>query len=210
MDAKTISAEVKRAKKRNNPNIRFIIFEEDANVWYFLITGLDEPYKGGEYIAKLTCLYKKNKQFPHIPPRFEMLTPNGVYDIGGPICISIGEFHMDQYRAVLGLIGFMSEVMNGLICYDTLGGGIRIRESSYEDKKLYARNSYKYNWDRYPHLMEKFVEFDEQYPNLEVVKNSKMKPPPNVESLCDEFEQIKLEAEQALELYSIVNEEDEE
>ena len=82
------------SKKDENINLISYMDEKDIRIWYFLITGLDEPYKEGEYIFKLTA----PNSFPQEPPSFEFCTPNGVYELGGKICISVGEYHKnDKY-----------------------------------------------------------------------------------------------------------------
>ena len=115
-----------KALKANNPNLITYVDENNLTIWYFLIKGLkDTPFEGGEYIFKL----KAPDQFPHKPPSFEFCTPNGVYDIGGKICISVGEFHANDkpgstgsygWRPSLGMYGFANEVLNGLINYKFL------------------------------------------------------------------------------------------
>ena len=67
-------------------------------VWYFLIGGLDTPFRGGEYLFKLIA----PDEFPQKPPKFEFLTKNGVYTPGGPICISVGDFHTNDDPARTG------------------------------------------------------------------------------------------------------------
>ncbi len=124
--------------------------ERDFRVWYFLIKGLDSPV-AGEYIFKLTA----PDCFPHLPPRFEFLTPNGTYEPGGPVCISIGEFHSGDkpgregsygWRPALGMGGFAVQVVNGLICHEMLDpDSIRIIQTTAEEKAALALASHAYN-----------------------------------------------------------------
>src|SRR6516164_7845329 len=74
-----------------HPNLLVWMDPQDIRIWYFLIVGLDAPFLGGEYIFKLTT----PNEFPHKPPTFEFMTQNGVYQPGGPICVSVGEFHAE-------------------------------------------------------------------------------------------------------------------
>ena len=67
-----------------HPNMLAVVDESDMRVWHFLIGGLDDPYKGGEYVFTLTA----PDDFPAKPPHLEFKTTNGVYAMGGAICIS--------------------------------------------------------------------------------------------------------------------------
>jgi ubiquitin-protein ligase len=132
------------------PNLFVAPDERDFRTWYFLIEGL-EPPTAGEYIFKLTA----PDSFPHKPPRFEFLTPNGTYEPGGPVCISIGEFHAGDkpgkagsygWRPALGMGGFALQVVNGLICHEMLDpASVRIIQTSAEEKNTLALESREYN-----------------------------------------------------------------
>jgi len=152
-----------RALKANNENLIPYVDETNIQIWYFLIKGLkDTPFEGGEYIFKLTA----PNEFPQKPPSFEFCTPNGVYDIGGKICISVGEFHANDrpgstgsygWRPSLGMYGFANEALNGLINYQYLDHGIRIISTSIKEKQKFAANSVEYNKKHYPELYTYFI-----------------------------------------------------
>jgi ubiquitin-protein ligase len=143
------------------PNLLARPDDQDLRVWHFLVAGLEEPYTGGEYLFRLTA----PDEFPARPPRFEFLTHNGVYALGGPICISIGEFHADNrpgrdgahgWRPSLGMHGFATQVVNGMIVPDTLGSGIRIDIQPRAIRAILAKNSRKTNACYYPSLVAAF------------------------------------------------------
>jgi ubiquitin-conjugating enzyme E2 J2 len=152
-----------KALKANNSNLIPYVDENNLTIWYFLIKGLkDTPFEDGEYIFKL----KAPDQFPHKPPSFEFCTPNGVYDIGGKICISVGEFHANDkpgstgsygWRPSLGMYGFANEVLNGLINYKFLDHGIRILSTATETKKKLASESIEYNKKYYSEIYTYFI-----------------------------------------------------
>lgn len=153
-----------KALKAKNDNLIPYVDERNITIWYFLIKGLkDTPFEGGEYIFKLTA----PNEFPHKPPSFEFYTPNGVYDIGGKICISVGEFHTNDrpgstgsygWRPSLGMYGFANEVLNGLINFQYLDHGIRIISTNIEIKKKLANDSIKYNIKNYSIIYNHFCE----------------------------------------------------
>lgn len=142
---------------------RFLWHYDNVRTVYVLCLNLEPPYAGGEFIVKLEL----GDSFPQSPPRFEVLTPTGVYVPGGPICISIGEFHANQapgsdgaygWRPALGLRGFMNEVVNGLYCPETLGHGIRIEVLPEWGRRKLAAQSKAHNEARFPGLMASFGE----------------------------------------------------
>ena len=147
---KILSNQFKNALATNDSNLIPFMDPIDVKNWFFLIKGLEDPFNNGEYIFKLTAPL----DFPHNPPKFEFCTPNGVYDLGGAICISVGEFHTNDkpgkdgahgWRPSLGMYGFARQVLNGLICYDGLESGIRLITTSTEIKQKLANNSVEYN-----------------------------------------------------------------
>ena len=163
----------KFVKSDDNPHLLCTIDERDIRVWYFLVGGLDKPYLGGEYIFRLTA----PDTFPQRPPSFDFCTVNGVFMPGGPICISIGEYHADEapgkdggggWRASLGMQGFATQVVNGLICHQALGSGIRIENTSDLEKAAAAAGSRAYNRSKYPELYGVFESIIESTPDSAV------------------------------------------
>jgi ubiquitin-protein ligase len=150
-----------------NVNLIPYINEKNIYIWYFLIKGLGDAYEGGKYLFKLTA----PKTFPQKPPSFEFLTPNGVFDLGGPICISVGEFHSNDHkkgssgeygwRPALGMMGFAIQVLNGLITFDENDHGIRIINTTYEQKQDYAKKSIQYNIDKNMDIYSNFIDIIE-------------------------------------------------
>ena len=174
-----MSAQFQEALEENHPNLIPVMDETDINTWFFLITNLSGVYKGGEYIF---CL-KAPDTFPARPPQFTFLTANGVYEPGGKICISIGEFHAEYsaggsgafgWRAVLGMNGFAREVVNGMIDPEHLGGGIRILDESPALRARRAAASVSYNQRHHADLVALFQKFEEDHPDQLVVKLRRM------------------------------------
>jgi ubiquitin-protein ligase len=158
------------------PNLLAAYDQADMRVWYFLAGGLDAPFLDGEYLFRLTA----PDTFPHAPPRFEMLTHNGVYEPGGPICISVGEFHANDapgkdggsgWRPALGMKGFAIQVVNGLICHQELIAGIRIMKRPVTEMAGHARISRQQNRLKFPELTDMFETIIESSPDSEPVRN---------------------------------------
>lgn len=133
---------------------------DDINVVYVLLYGFkgdNDEFENGEYLVKINLPLPSTNGpgYPFEPPVFTFLTPNGVYDINGKVCISIGEYHKENYRAVLNYNGFCMNLISGMIGWKTLGSGIRLLKTSIEDKKKLAKQSKDYNYEHYLHIIKK-------------------------------------------------------
>lgn len=173
-----MKAQMAKAVKEDHPHLLFHMDEQDCRVWHVLVANLQDPYEGGEYIFRL----EMDEKFPQRPPKFEALTPNGLYEPGGEICISIGRFHATDtggahgesgWRAAMGLIGFCREIVNGLVT-DTVESGIRIAPSPPRVRRERAAASRSFNRQRYPSLVRSFEEYAESNPDLIAVKLRRM------------------------------------
>lgn len=142
-----LKAQFANATKSKHEYIKYAI-SDDITVWYILIhsmSGKYDEYVGGEYIFKMTVPIKNLESHP---PIFTALTPNGLYTANKKVCISIGEFHSNNYPAVLGIRGFSEQLISGFVGIEQLGRGIALLSaSSHEDRKKLALASKKYNYD---------------------------------------------------------------
>jgi ubiquitin-conjugating enzyme E2 J2 len=157
--------QLKAAREADHPNLIPVVDEKNIRVWYFLVLNLPPPYLRGEYVFRLTA----PTAFPKRPPELVFLTENGVYGLGGKICISIGEFHSQNWRPALGMIGFAREVVNGLLVPDRLGGGIRLRNDTFAKKAVLAAKSVAYNEENLSSIMKQFKAYIRDYPDAKAV-----------------------------------------
>jgi ubiquitin-protein ligase len=185
--AKVMGGQYRSFLKVGNTDLLAVMREEDCSVWYFLAFGLGDPdepeknpYLGGEYLFQLKAPSKPPNWFPNYPPSFSFLTPSGVFVPGGPICISIGEFHADDragkegsygWRPTIGMKGFAREVVNSLVVSQEVDGrlvdpleGIRINVLPDAKKKKCAKTSRAYNRENHAEIMALFDEFAEAHP----------------------------------------------
>lgn len=184
---KILQAQLKKAMSEDHPNILFSMDEKNMGTWYMMVVGLPYPYVGGEFIFKL----EMPDEFPRKPPSLKCLTPNGVFEPGPRICISIGEYHSRDFRdktaaaggdwgwrPALGIIGFAREVVNGLITPsslntwkhpDSLRGGIGVLDEPNAERVKFARKSREFNQKMKGNV---FAMFEEQR-ILETEKPSK-------------------------------------
>lgn len=122
-------------------NIDITILNDDLTKWYVLITGLDYPYEGGEYILRIEA----DENHPMKPPKYYFMTPNGMYEKERNCCVSISTYHSDQYRPVLGMTGFIMNVIGAMLQWETIGHGIGLMKTSAEEKAVFAKKSMEYN-----------------------------------------------------------------
>lgn len=137
-------AQFDKALRKKENYIKFAMDEKDVRIWYVKlhnIPGNKEEFAGGEYIIRVIA----PDNFPVGPPDFMAMTPNGVYAISGNLCVSIGKYHKDEYTPTMGMVGFIMNVISGLICYKDLRGGIGMEVTTDEEKKKLARESIEYN-----------------------------------------------------------------
>jgi ubiquitin-protein ligase len=151
---KIMAGHFQKAVREPEEFVKFYMCENDPQTWFILITNLsgkDGELEGGEYLFRMWAPPK----FPFEPPKFTALTPNGVYDIKQSICISVGEYHKDQYQAVLGMGGFAKEMANGIMTWNTMGHGIGIihMQNTVADKRRWAKESRAYNLKNYGNIM---------------------------------------------------------
>lgn len=148
-----LQAQFNFAVKQPNEFVKYYM-SDDLTIWYCLLynfDGNDNEFEGGEYLVRIVV--NKETGFPYNPPHFYFMTPNGVYGVEKKVCISIGEFHKDNYISALKVSGFVDQLWNGMIGWKSLGDGISILHTSAEEKKQFAAASRAYNREHYPELI---------------------------------------------------------
>jgi len=87
--------------------------------WHFTVRGpADTDYDGGVYHGRIVL----PPDYPMKPPNIIVLTPNGRFEIGKKICLSISGHHPESWQpswsirtALLAIIGFMPTPSQGTI-----------------------------------------------------------------------------------------------
>lgn len=83
---------------------------------------------------------------PFLPAKIKLFTPNGVFAVNTvQICTSMSTYHADQYPASLGMCGFVRNMMNALVNYESLGEGLNVLVTSTAHKKNLSTKSRAYN-----------------------------------------------------------------
>ena len=155
---KRLQKEYQRLEKDPVPNI--IVRPDDNNlqIWYYVIYGLtgdkfkECPYEGGVYLGQI----EMPNDYPFKPPSFKIHTPNGRLKPHQLLCISISNFHPEQWSpnwtigmAMLGMVTFMQDDADsgfGSISLSTTTSSSSYKSTcTIEDRRKYARESLQYN-----------------------------------------------------------------
>lgn len=129
---------------------------DDVLRWYVLIRNLsyddDGVWTGGMFLFEVIA----TSEFPTKPPTFRAKFKNGVYEVDVPCCISIGEYHQTDYKAVLGMSGFTRELANGMMNHQFLTklGGINLLHTTDKEKKKYCVESIKHLSTDFKHIYD--------------------------------------------------------
>jgi len=113
--------------------------EENLFEWHFTVRGpSDTDFEGGIYHGRILV----PADYPMKPPDIIMLTPNGRFEVGKKICLSISGHHPETWQpswsirtALLAIIGFMPSPAQGTI------GSL---DYTPEERQILARRSQ--NW----------------------------------------------------------------
>lgn len=153
--ARIMQGHFKKATKDPDEYVIYAMDPDDCRKWYILIRnmcGAEDEWVGGHFLFEMSA----PKTFPHDPPTFIAQHENGVYGVGSKCCISIGEYHKDQYRAVLGMRGFAQELCNGMMNHEYLTelGGINLLKTSTKHKKKVSESSLDLLHTKFPKQMK--------------------------------------------------------
>ncbi|XP_065652203.1 ubiquitin-conjugating enzyme E2 J1 isoform X3 [Hydra vulgaris] len=116
--------------------------EDNIFEWHFTIRGSpDTEFAGGHYHGKITL----PPEYPMKPPSIILLTPNGRFELGKKICLSMSAHHPETWQpswsirtVLLALIGFMP----------TKGeGALGALDYTIEERKVMAARSLDWSCD---------------------------------------------------------------
>lgn len=160
--ARVIVSMYKKTIRERAEYIKYLIDENNTDEWYIMMEGMageNNEFKHGQYLVNI----KLPPAFPYCPPQFFFLTPNGVYEIGVKVCVSIGEYHSNNYSSAQKVSGFVTNLVSGIIVWKELGGGINILKTDTARKRELARASAQYNQTHYADLVDRINKNYEAY-----------------------------------------------
>eukprot|EP00958_Prasinococcus_capsulatus_P003114 scaffold276_cov548-Prasinococcus_capsulatus_cf.AAC.7 len=92
---KRIMREAREMQK--NPSSDFVTEPLADNIfeWHFVIRGPPQTeFEGGIYHGRIVL----PPEYPFKPPSFVFTTPNGRFEVGTKICLSISDHHPEQWQ----------------------------------------------------------------------------------------------------------------
>ena len=117
--------------------------KDDMFCWHFTIRGPPETeFEGGLYHGVI----KLPMNYPNKPPNIMFLTPNGRFDINMDVCLSMTQYHKEEWQAAW-TIRSMLEAIIAFFPVKEDHDAIGALELSEENRKYYAKQSVKYKCD---------------------------------------------------------------
>jgi ubiquitin-conjugating enzyme E2 J2 len=154
-----LTKELAAMKKDPMTSPKITVAPNDANIleMHYVMEGSPgTPYEGGVYHGKLLF----PKEYPLKPPSVLMLTPNGRFQPGRRLCLSMSDFHPETWNPMW----CVSTILTGLYSFmieskPTLGS----IETTYRKKQQLAASSLEYNVLNDKLFGQLFPEYVERY-----------------------------------------------
>lgn len=121
--------------------------ETDLQMFHVVVRTMDGEYSGGEYILKV----KLPDDYPYSPPVISCETPNGRFETGKNICLSISHYHSESWSPLITVEKVIYSVISAF--FDSGIKGIGSIESTSENKQLLAERSRNYNAKNHPLIL---------------------------------------------------------
>lgn len=162
---KILIAQYKKAIKEKEPYFKLCATDNVSELYALLynMKGTNDELADGEYLVKLNI-----SGLPFKPIDFTFYTPNGIFMTHNDICTSISKYHAANHISTLGIRGFITELTNGMMCYNLLGGGIGIigyadEKNRSDTVKKYAKQSKLFNAQKYPEILKQIEQQFAEY-----------------------------------------------
>lgn len=116
---KRILREVKDFQDHENCDYFAAPLEDNIFEWHFTVRGpVDTEFEGGVYHGRIIL----PPEYPMKPPNIVLLTPNGRFEVGTKICLSVSAHHPEEWKPswgirtiLIALVGFMPTPGSGAI-----------------------------------------------------------------------------------------------
>jgi len=115
---KRIMKELTELHQQNSTLFSALPLEDNLFEWHFTIRGpRDTEFSGGIYHGRILLPH----DYPLKPPDIIFLTPNGRFEVGKKVCLTISSYHTETWlpswsirTALLAIIGFMPTPGTGI------------------------------------------------------------------------------------------------
>ena len=151
---KRLSNEIKDLTKNKIDFIQAVQDDTNRFIFYFRLKGdSSSHYKDGYYLGKILL----PPDYPISPGDFMLLTPNGRFTPDNKICLTNTGYHKESSSPVWTI----KNVLIGLysIWLDDKEHGISHIKDTPANRRMYGKESMKYNLKHYPEIIRKFDQF---------------------------------------------------
>eukprot|EP00038_Savillea_parva_P001648 m.106109 g.106109 ORF g.106109 m.106109 type:complete len:234 (+) comp10574_c0_seq4:241-942(+) len=136
---KRLMKEYKQLRESPAPHIMAAPMPSNLLEWRFCLYGLSDcEYAGGYYHGRL--LFPEG--YPFKPPGIMMLTPSGRFQTGSRICMSMSDFHPDQWNPAWSVESILKGLLSFMLESTQTAGSIVTTEV---EKRRLAQHSLKFN-----------------------------------------------------------------
>jgi len=130
------------AEIQGSPNYQYTAAPLEDNIfdWHFTIRGPeDSEFENGIYHGRIVL----PPQYPYKPPSIYFLTPNGRFELGKKICLSITGYHPETWLPAWGI----RTALIALISFMTTEGKDAVGALDYtpEERKVLAKKSHTWH-----------------------------------------------------------------
>jgi ubiquitin-conjugating enzyme E2 J2 len=92
--------------------VRLMPLERNIFEWHFTFAGPpDSPYEGGLYHGRIVL----PKNYPLSPPSVQLLTPNGRFAEGASICLSLTNYHSEQWNPACTVLTLVTALRSHML-----------------------------------------------------------------------------------------------
>jgi len=130
------------AELQSSPNYQYSAAPLEDNIfdWHFTIRGpQDSEFENGIYHGRIVL----PPQYPYKPPSIYFLTPNGRFELGKKICLSITGYHPETWLPAWGI----RTALIALISFMTTEGKDAVGALDYtpEERRILAKKSHSWH-----------------------------------------------------------------
>ena len=106
-----IMADVKELEKHPSSRYSASPLEDNMFEWHFTIRGPDgSDFEGGLYHGRILL----PSDYPFKPPNIVFMNPNGRFEIGTKICLSISAHHEESWQPAWGIRTMLEAIISFL------------------------------------------------------------------------------------------------
>jgi ubiquitin-conjugating enzyme E2 J2 len=111
---KRLRKEYVKLVKEPVPFIQAVPLESNILEWHYCITGAPgTPYEGGSYHGKVVF----PPEYPYKPPSIMMITPNGRFQTNTRLCLSISDFHPEEWSCLWSVGTILSGLLSFMVSF---------------------------------------------------------------------------------------------